>query len=485
MTASEMSLLARLGVDITAFENGLKRASSFAGEQFKAMAGMFAAQFSISNIVGEFQKSLTYANTMRDNAEATGVSVEHLQTLGIAAEQAGSSAEKLQMAMMKIGVAQGAIASSADEGGKLAAAFEKFGISSDQAITMDKARILEAIGAKMAEGKDAQQLFNAASDIFGERIGPNFLQALKDIGAQGLDPLTEKLKQSGAIMNEELAKQLDEAKKSLERFEQMKTVGSGKGLAGMMDLAALVALWAAPDSDFSQNYYQQHKNDKEVRIKRRFNERKQAQAEGGVTNFDDATLMDLAREDIESAERSSKARQAAEAKDAALKSAKQSADKQNGSAAQKIEDEIADKQEKRHFSELSILEKIRDANDKIRKIQELRAMLKPGENSGDKLYDAQLHRQQSDLEGESAAAQRQRDKITSDRDREIADAKAGKGISVSPIQAADRLARIGGYVGGQTDPMVRSAERAIKIQEKIAEILERVENKLGEGGVTE
>lgn len=52
-------------------------------------------------------------------------------------------------------------------------------------------------------------------------------------------------------------------------------------------------------------------------------------------------------------------------------------------------------------------------------------------------------------------------------------AKPGKefdptqGISVSAPTAADQLAKIGGIVGGQTDPMRGLAERQLKIQEKI------------------
>ena len=51
--------------------------------------------------------------------------------------------------------------------------------------------------------------------------------------------------------------------------------------------------------------------------------------------------------------------------------------------------------------------------------------------------------------------------------------RAAKGITVGAPQAADSLAKIGGIIGGQTDPARMLAERNIKIQEKIKELTEK------------
>jgi hypothetical protein len=65
---------------------------------------------------------------------------------------------------------------------------------------------------------------------------------------------------------------------------------------------------------------------------------------------------------------------------------------------------------------------------------------------------------------EAQARKAEQERADADRRDEI---KAGRGITVSSPEAADRLARIGGYVGGQADPYRGYWERQIRILEEI------------------
>lgn len=53
-------------------------------------------------------------------------------------------------------------------------------------------------------------------------------------------------------------------------------------------------------------------------------------------------------------------------------------------------------------------------------------------------------------------------------------AKAVSGITVASVTAADSLAKIGGYIGGQSNPAAQMAERQLKIAELQKELQERI-----------
>ena len=92
MANNNMDLLVRILGDGSGMETGFAKAASFAKGQFTALAGFFASKFTVESIIGNFEKALNFANTIKDNAEATGVGVESLQALNVAAERAGAYA---------------------------------------------------------------------------------------------------------------------------------------------------------------------------------------------------------------------------------------------------------------------------------------------------------------------------------------------------------------------------------------------------------
>jgi hypothetical protein len=503
---ADMSLLVRIGADGSGMEQGFAKAAGFAREQFKALAGFFAAQFTVGNIVGNVTKALDFANTMRDNAEATGVGVEALQALNIAATQAGAGAEKLQRGLFMIQRAQAEISTAAEGSEKIASAFEKLGVSEQQIITSSPDRILELIGKKLAEGGDSAAAFSAAVSIFGERIGPNFLQALRDIGNTGLDPMVARLKESGAIMNDELTKQLDQAKKSLEMFEQKKTIFFGKGFQGMQDFADLVMLkMGIKDQKDFENDPRFSVAREEARRRREVDARaaelkkkdQELAAQGSITiggqplgGFSpvmaDSHYQAIAAKQI-AAERKAATEKAAATKAADdLTAAGAARDAKLRDQAAAIDAQTAGLREQRAFKELSVLGQIAAIHARIAAIEEKRSSTKVQMGADYELMTSQLDLEKTQQEDLLATAENKAKQIRDDAARQIAAAEAGQGIRVSPIAAADNLARIGGFVGGQTDPMMRTAERQLAVQEQILEIMRlRREALGGESGVEE
>ena len=464
MPDASMTLQAHLGMDSAGFESGISQATSFAKGQFAALAGYFASQFTVGAIVNLVKGSLSFAHEMQANAEATGISVEQLQAFNYVALMAGSSQDKIQLAMMRLGNAQGAISNAAEGSGKLSAALGQLGVSFEQSITLDKARILELIGRKLAEGGDAAQLMNAAVIIFGERIGPNFLKMLKDVGAEGLDPLTQRLKASGAIMNAELTRQLNDANKTLEKFGQQKTIAAGKLATIWLNKAEFLGtLWSGGDMEEA------------------YRNATASPEERALENKSDAQLRADAKKSHEAAAADTKAK---------IDAAAGAQDTKTLEAAGKIGAEADTLRGERLFKELSTLAQIAQVQARLQQIEQQRNNLSGATAADNELILANLGKQEEQLKALlDAAKKKHQQEMSREEDvylegaQRIGDLNASAGAP----QAADRLAKIGGYVGGQTDPMMRIAERQLKVQEDTNRILRDMDEKLVklESGVTE
>ena len=76
----------------------------------------------------------------------------------------------------------------------------------------------------------------------------------------------------------------------------------------------------------------------------------------------------------------------------------------------------------------------------------------------------------ADAAKEAAKAEERLTKKKAKLAKDLKDIATGKGVSVSG-QMADRLARIGGQVGGQASPLMRVAERELQVQKQIKDFI--------------
>jgi len=107
------SFLAKLGLDTTDFQAGVKRAQSSAaglgkglnshlGASFKSLGANMAAAFSVAAVTGFASKVAETAGEIKDMSELLGVSTDEVQRLQIASEEAGISFAKIVGAFQKI-----------------------------------------------------------------------------------------------------------------------------------------------------------------------------------------------------------------------------------------------------------------------------------------------------------------------------------------------------------------------------------------------
>ena len=100
------SLIAKLGLDGTAFETGLKKSQSMAKGVGREISGALAGMFAVNKLVEFGSKAIETAGKLHDLSTRLGVSVEFLQEMQYAAEQSGGSLEDVAGAVEKISIAR-------------------------------------------------------------------------------------------------------------------------------------------------------------------------------------------------------------------------------------------------------------------------------------------------------------------------------------------------------------------------------------------
>ena len=198
------------------------------------------------------------AAELGDLAERLGVGAERLQELFFVAEQNGSTIRDFTDAMSRLNRRLGLFAQ--DGGGPAAAAFKELGISATDASGRVRSAddVFDEIVTRLEAYQTEAEKAALASALFGDDAGPRLVQLLS-IGKRGLDEFSQKARESGAVIDEELIRRAGELDKKiaalsttistefksavLELIEVISNAASGEGgpfrvLEGMIDAAA-------------------------------------------------------------------------------------------------------------------------------------------------------------------------------------------------------------------------------------------------------
>lgn len=127
-----LSLVAKLGLDKTGFEQGLnsasKRVSSFGSGLKTALAGAFSIA-----AIGAFLRSLDQTiGRIKDLSEQFSVTTDEVQNVDFALKQSGLAFEDLGQAMAKMGQARREAVEGGPGADELRKTFEKYGLTLDQ-----------------------------------------------------------------------------------------------------------------------------------------------------------------------------------------------------------------------------------------------------------------------------------------------------------------------------------------------------------------
>lgn len=228
------SFLARLGLDTTQFESGIKRAQSSAAGFGKSLKGhvtgeirglgaSLAGMFTLG-AVRNFASSITeMVGDIKDMSDLLEISTDDVQKLQKAAADAGQPFSRVVNALQKIEAAR-AQAMTGDE--KATGIFSMLGIDPTQGGSLD---ILKAA----IEASKRGAVENAvAFELLGTKVG-------------NVKAVIDELKQQGPIeiISKDQIDKLDAASKRLEEAMRMTKIQAAPALGGAMDELNKLLAW--------------------------------------------------------------------------------------------------------------------------------------------------------------------------------------------------------------------------------------------------
>lgn len=217
------SLKAVFGIDgsgvRTELRQLLRELNSFVQDFAKLGAGAAVGAF-----VAFSKGALDLASSLKDTALQVGINVEKLQALHYAATQNGSSVETMNKALEKLRLNTQAAASGSKE---QAAAFAQLGLNIQQMLALPLEQRYEAVAKAVRNSTDKQAAYNAVSEIFGNKIGPDQIAVLDALAADGFPKVAKAAAAAGQVMSAETVVALERAQQAIENFKKQATVAVG------------------------------------------------------------------------------------------------------------------------------------------------------------------------------------------------------------------------------------------------------------------
>jgi hypothetical protein len=173
---------AKLALEKSSFENGLKEAENAVGKFAKQTAGILGGAFAFDKILSGLSTAIEKGDQLQDLANRFGISASSLQELGNAASLSGAGVEDVASAMNKLAVNAGkAIGGDTD----MEAKFKNIGLSVEQLRGMSPQDIFYALSDAVASNTDPLDAFAKAQEVAGKaaiplietlRMGPAAIQ---------------------------------------------------------------------------------------------------------------------------------------------------------------------------------------------------------------------------------------------------------------------------------------------------------------------
>jgi hypothetical protein len=203
-----LNLVAKLSLNASGFQLGMKRAESQAKIFAKELKSEFAAAFGSAALLAFSKKIIDTADHLVDLSAELGTNTKELQEWIYAAKKSGSNAQDVEKFFAAIAESR----QRAMDGNEQAIdSYQQLGIS---VLRLSQLRIPD-IGKKIAEAfktGDPQQLIPFLKEI-GGKSARNLIPAFAE-----LPELFKEAQEAGAVWSEETLTQLKESKEAVERL---------------------------------------------------------------------------------------------------------------------------------------------------------------------------------------------------------------------------------------------------------------------------
>ena len=218
-----LSLVAKLGLDTTGFQQGINKAGKQASQFGSGLKATLAGAFGAGAMIAFAKDIAQTTNRIKDLSEQFNVTTDDVQNIDYAMRQSGLSFEDFGNAMMKVGAARKDAATTNKD---LRASFESLGVTLEdlQNPMLSNQDILMKMAAKMREGTMTAAQQALVMDILGARAGKlaNVLATLEGV-------------QAPSLFSEEDIENIDLMTKELELFWRDVQIGAVESAKAVMD----------------------------------------------------------------------------------------------------------------------------------------------------------------------------------------------------------------------------------------------------------
>jgi hypothetical protein len=182
-------LMAALGLDAKQYKAGMADVQR-GTKSFQSMIGTvgktIAAAFSVGAVISFGKSLITWSSNVSQAAANVGILTSEMIALNRLAIQNGLDVGDMQKVLSKL---RAELWEAATNGGKAAEKFTSLGLSIDYLTGLDPVTLLKEVSkAAFDSGIPLQRL----ADIFGERLGPRIVTALKEISEGELPKVSEE-----------------------------------------------------------------------------------------------------------------------------------------------------------------------------------------------------------------------------------------------------------------------------------------------------
>jgi len=162
------SLIAKLGLDGTAYESGLKRASSLTDKFRGSIGAQLGAALSVAAVASFVSKVIETTDAIGDLSEQLNISTDDVQRLQVLASQTGVSFETMAKSITKVSQER---LKAIEEGGKAREYFAALGISvselNDKSIS--NIELITRMGQAHQDAGKSAQTQAAIMELLGEK----------------------------------------------------------------------------------------------------------------------------------------------------------------------------------------------------------------------------------------------------------------------------------------------------------------------------
>jgi len=174
------------------------------------------------------RSSIDAGSKISDMATLLRMGTTELQTLQAVARDAGVDMSKLEMSLNNLNLRT---IEACDGNESYREAFARLGISLEEFADMSPDKKIEALGKAYKKSGESLTSLNNISTLLGQKTGPQLLEVLDRVAAEGMNNLSESAIAAGDVMDEATVAALDRAADEIGRWQNRIIVSFGTFLA--------------------------------------------------------------------------------------------------------------------------------------------------------------------------------------------------------------------------------------------------------------